>query len=394
MKKIFFTGHITFSNRGTEAILKSLCSIIDMNYKDISFIIPSDDPTRDKKLWGNDPNVEFVKISIPFYVRLWTQLTRFNFLQKFFIKFAPKLPRSYLELISSADYVFSVGGDMYTYEGRFPLWIYLSDQFAHKVCKKVYLVGATISEFPNKDHKYLLMEHFSGFEKILLRDSSSFHRLKNSYRAENIVLTADSAFSLEPKKSSFIDDIFNNNSDDEIYVGINVSPLLDRLGDTVNLKLALESLILSKPNYKFIFISHVFASGNNDLDYIKDLISSFSKVYKNIEVIDKQLSSQELKYAISKLNLLIAARTHATIAAYSSGVPVINIAYSDKAFGIALDMYGTDEYAIPFQDINPKKLSAKVNDILRNKENILNLSNSKVDNLKNLCKDNLSSLKL
>ena len=54
-------------------------------------------------------------------------------------------------------------------------------------------------------------------------------------------------------------------------------------------------------------------------------------------------SASELKGYISRCRLFIGARTHATIAAYSSCVPTLVVGYSVKAKGIAKDLFGTEE---------------------------------------------------
>lgn len=49
---------------------------------------------------------------------------------------------------------------------------------------------------------------------------------------------------------------------------------------------------------------------------------------------------------------MIAARTHASIAAYSQAVPTLVVGYSVKALGIATDLFGTsDNYVIPVQNL-------------------------------------------
>jgi colanic acid/amylovoran biosynthesis protein len=64
------------------------------------------------------------------------------------------------------------------------------------------------------------------------------------------------------------------------------------------------------------------------------------------------LNCSELKYIISKCRFLIAARTHASIAAYSTCVPTLVVGYSVKAKGIAKDIFGTDDnYVIPVQSL-------------------------------------------
>ena len=54
-------------------------------------------------------------------------------------------------------------------------------------------------------------------------------------------------------------------------------------------------------------------------------------------------SSIELKEFIGKCRFMIAARTHASIAAYSMAIPSIVIGYSVKSIGKAQDLFGTDE---------------------------------------------------
>ncbi len=70
------------------------------------------------------------------------------------------------------------------------------------------------------------------------------------------------------------------------------------------------------------------------------------------------MSCQKLKYVISKCRAFIGARTHATIAAYSSMVPTLVVGYSVKAKGIAQDIFGTwENYVLPVQTLsNPEEL--------------------------------------
>ena len=58
----------------------------------------------------------------------------------------------------------------------------------------------------------------------------------------------------------------------------------------------------------------------------------------------------QLKGFIARCRMFIGARTHATIAAYSSCVPTLVAGYSVKSIGIARELFGTDEnYVLPVQ---------------------------------------------
>ena len=60
----------------------------------------------------------------------------------------------------------------------------------------------------------------------------------------------------------------------------------------------------------------------------------------------------QLKDIISRCRIFVGARTHATIAAYSTCVPTLVVGYSVKARGIARDLFGTEEnYVIPVQSL-------------------------------------------
>ena len=69
-------------------------------------------------------------------------------------------------------------------------------------------------------------------------------------------------------------------------------------------------------------------------------------------------NAEELKGFIARCKYLVAARTHASIAAYSSKIPTLVVGYSIKAKGIAKDLFGTDEgYVVAVQSLK------KVNDL-------------------------------
>ena len=73
---------------------------------------------------------------------------------------------------------------------------------------------------------------------------------------------------------------------------------------------------------------------------------------------------------ISQCRFFIGARTHSSIAAYSSYVPTLVVGYSVKARGIARDLFGDEEkYVLPVQTITRKDdLLEKFGWILQNED--------------------------
>lgn len=69
-------------------------------------------------------------------------------------------------------------------------------------------------------------------------------------------------------------------------------------------------------------------------------------------MLDKAYSARQLKGYIRRCRAFIGARTHATIAAYSSCVPTLVLGYSVKSVNIALDLFGkTDGFVVPVSEL-------------------------------------------
>lgn len=86
-----------------------------------------------------------------------------------------------------------------------------------------------------------------------------------------------------------------------------------------------------------------------------------------------------MKYIISKLRFFVGARTHSTIAAYSTGVPTLAIAYSTKAKGIARDIFGTEEnYVVDIRNAKEDFLIDSFEYIIKNENYLRELLKGKM----------------
>lgn len=87
-------------------------------------------------------------------------------------------------------------------------------------------------------------------------------------------------------------------------------------------------------------IPHAVQNGNDDRDPLKELYAAFQGSGRVCLIKDQ--SASQLKSIIALCSSFIGARTHAVIAAYSSGVPTLALGYSVKAKGLAEDIFGVD----------------------------------------------------
>ena len=72
--------------------------------------------------------------------------------------------------------------------------------------------------------------------------------------------------------------------------------------------------------------------------------------------MDSDLNAAQIKQVISECRFFLGARTHATIAALSSVVPTVSIAYSAKAKGINQDLYGHQDAVLESAEVNQTSL--------------------------------------
>lgn len=55
---------------------------------------------------------------------------------------------------------------------------------------------------------------------------------------------------------------------------------------------------------------------------------------ERVRILEAPLGAMELKWILARLDWFAGARMHATIGAFSSGVPTLGLGYSDKAYGV------------------------------------------------------------
>ena len=115
-------------------------------------------------------------------------------------------------------------------------------------------------------------------------------------------------------------------------------------------------------------IPHVVKNNNDDRAALKTLYDLFANTGRVVMLED--CNCMELKGFIKRCRFVITARTHASIAAYSTCVPTLVAGYSIKSKGIATDIFGTyDNYVLPVQDLKSEEaLTDKFKWLMKNED--------------------------
>ena len=384
MKRVLLCQHGGSGNHGCEALVRTTYELIKTACPD-SFVTLYSYKTADDKKYLSDLPLRLEGFeSLPGKYSLYN--IAYNVKRRLGME-ASKLPLrfDFKQLVSESDLVIAIGGDNYCYNmGR---GYYPTDAFVRANAKKTVLFGCSLEP---DDLPRGLGEHLKKtFDAVTVRESISFDAVK-TFGVDSAVLVHDPAFLLPVKKAP----------EKQNAVGINLSPLALGLGNNdmiMSNYLTLVRYLLDNTDMKIYLVPHVVWKDNDDripLTLLKKAFDSEERV-----ILSDDAPASELKGLISSLRFFVGARTHATIAAYSTCVPTLVAGYSVKARGIARDLMGTEDgFVVPVQQMREKdELTSAFKKIMNDEKDIQNklksIMPSYTDNAKSasmLIKDLLS----
>lgn len=363
MKKYLLYGHGGSENHGCEALVRTTVSLLNTTKGNI--VLSSYGPEMDYKYHIDDIcqikqrgakkltskfNIDFLKAYVDLKIK-----KNFQALDDLYELNALG--------VKKGDVAVSIGGDNYCYD--ITQILEKENKLYQNGGLKTVLWGCSIeSELLENEQ---IAQDIKKFDLITARESISYEAIRQIN--PNTFLVCDSAFILEKKELPLPDEFENCD-----FVGINSSPMIEENENSVGIArenyCKLIEKILNDTDLKILLIPHVVWKQSDDRVVLQDLYDKYSdsgRIY-----LIKDCNCEELKGYISRCRFFIGARTHATIAAYSTGVPTLVVGYSVKSRGIARDLFGTDEnYVIPVQSLTDTYTLANAFEwMLYNEQNI------------------------
>ncbi len=390
MSKILFVGHATCKNRGCEAILRCSTNIISQYLPDVSFDIVANSETIQydfniARNWEVTPNF----LPRPFH--------RTKHLILPALKSRLGLSRGYPKDLYwqrnmhgyyfTADMVLAVGGDNFTesYGIETAVNCLRDVWYAQHIRKPTVIWAASIGPFNHEGLRDLAINIFKRATLITVRERWSEQYLKSLGISENVRLVSDPAFLLGRKRTERTtwESIFIS----KVTLGVGVSALKSKfLGVS---RATYEEIMAQFIDYvthscdaTILLIPHVMYQGNDDLLACNAVMRKIKRKNRVILAGNYNMQADELKEAIAQCNYFIGCRTHSTIAALSSFVPTIAIAYSKKALGIFEQVYGHADYIVDGSSITLDKLIEAFEEVRSHREKIVELLKKRVPELK------------
>lgn len=289
------------------------------------------------------------------------------------------LKRNYrlYKLFKDADCIMDIGqGDSFAdiYGAKRFAKIDKAHRIARLFRKPYIFLPQTIGPFQSATIREKAIKSLSQAALVMSRDRQSLDYVNELTSGKaNVKEYIDVAFFLPYKKIEF--------NKDEVHVGLNISGLLwnggytrdNQFGLKVDYQHVIRSIIsffISNKGVRLHLISHV-ASGlrNVESDYaaMYDLWREYHSEQMTLAPFFH--SPIEAKDYIAGLDFFMGARMHATIAAFSAGVPVLPMAYSRKFNGLFVDTLAYDHLADLKAD-DENTILTKVKDCFAQRESL------------------------
>lgn len=348
MKKIIMYFHGGSGNHGCEAIVRATCKLLN-NYKLSLYSFKKKEDYRyglneiteiiDDRRHINTRSLEYLIYKIKYKLSKDDQL---------YYKLIHK------HIYNSKDsvlYALSIGGDNYCYTGM-PERLAEYNKNLNKNGIKTILWGCSIE--PELLKIPAILEDLKQYSLIYARESITYNALCEFGLGNKTILLPDSAFVLDSEKVHLPIGFKENDT-----VGINISPLVKNSGK--NEKIVVDNYckliewIIYNTSMNIALIPHVIWEDSDDRVILNYLYDKYN-VSQRIVLIEDE-NCMRLKGYISHCRFFVGARTHSTIAAYSSNIPTLVMGYSVKARGIAQDLFGSYEnYVVSAQGLEDENM--------------------------------------
>ena len=350
-KETILYAHGSSYNHGCEAIVRSSCKLLDLRKE--KTLLYSNRIEGDLRYHLDDvitikPVCE-TPVDHNSMLGIWYRFRSHlhSDHRKYYYRYFGKMQYQYM--YDFGEIAISIGGDNYCYPSAID-GLAARNYWLNHYGFTTVLWGASLTpEFMTPD----IVEDLQRYKLIVVREETSLELLRKKGVKTEILCGPDPAFALDIEDTPWPD-----GKDHPNIIGINISPFVMELeadqGRGLKNYLKLIDWILNETECEIALIPHVVfpPDGSNDILIAEKILAHYPDNDRIIS-IDDQYNCCQIKSLISKCSFFVGARTHSTIAAYSTYVPTLVVGYSSKSVGIARDLFGTEKgYVCSVQELD------------------------------------------
>jgi polysaccharide pyruvyl transferase WcaK-like protein len=374
--KFLLVGNGSYMNRGCEAINQGTVTILDAAF--------GEDTTYDILTFGSEEDISIQRANEKNkrinYIRLTKSKKLFTMeYARSWLNRKLKIPLDWcLYEFPEGDYAaaLEVGGDNYSFDYSYP-WNFLRlDKGILDRGMKLVHWGSSIGPF-SKDPSFerKMMDNLKKYLAVYVRETRTRKYLEEQ-GLTNLVLMADPAFVMTPEEVPGL-------ALPEKFIGLNFSRYTARRATKGNYEAwagccaEATRIVHERTGLPVVLVPHVFGQNDQgrfdsqDRLFLKE-VASKTGMGQNVTVITPELGARQLKSIISKAQVFAGARTHSTIAALSTCVPTLSLAYSVKAWGINEDIFGHTDFCFGVEKLpsDTSLLAGKIVPLLEKRDEI------------------------
>lgn len=386
MPTIYFAGQTDFGNRGCEALIRSSVKTIRQHMPNARFLVPTNNSRQDAAQWADahKHNVSFVDAEpVHSAIRWWGRARRiWRRLEG--MPPAYRVTAATQDALMRSDVLIMTGGDIISLDYGLESLYYWARicEIAMDAGKPAVLWAGSVGPFTKNPSAEARMTLFlKRFSLITVRETASLAYLQK-LGINNVRLVADPAFALDFEPAPAVaPSILASN---QPILGFNVSPLIRKFRETIEHKDALDHEVaaflietLRQQSLNVLLIPHVDpldgSDDNSDSSYMAGILSSVRSAgfgADRIDMLPRTFNTAQLKDVIRRCTYFMGARTHATVAALSQGIPTTSIAYSVKAKGINHDLFGHLRYVLDTPAVSHATLRAHLMALMNEADDI------------------------
>lgn len=368
--RITIIGSAISGNKGASAMLEAAIQTLGGRLEDPHFTLLSMYPVEDAAQ-NHYPNLEIVAAN-PRQLGVSINALALAYRVLPFLRTTLRKRSRAIRAIAEADVLLDQGGITFT-DGRekFLLYNVASILPALNTGTPVFKCAQAVGPFRNPVNRRAAKIFLPKARTIVTRGRIT-HEFAQELGLENIVAGADYAFSLDlsgDEEAAVAKHLDLSFFDGDI-VGVCPSVVLQkkvdaRGGDYVG---QIASFIehVRAQGKRVLLIPHSVRTGtdkthNNDLPLCRE-IHAHLRLGDDLLFVDRELSSQQLRYLIGRCDLFLASRFHAMVSSLAMSVPTLVIGWSHK-YREVLEMFDLEEWAFGHDKLTSEYLERRFSEL-------------------------------
>lgn len=374
MKHIVIIGSALSGNKGAAAMLESSIQTLDDGNTEFTLLSMYPRADEEQNTYRNLNIVDASPLKLGVVINLLALLHRLVAPARGYIE--SKSPA--VKAIVQADVLLDQGGITFV-DGRekFLLYNVASILPALNLKTPVVKCAQALGPFNNPINRFVAGLYLPKMAAIVSRGRIT-HEYLQTLKLDNVTAGADYAFSLKLTDDEKV--TAEKQFDAKVLkgkkvVGISPSVVMQKKVDASGGDYAREVIdfidFALEEGYAVILVphsvrSHTDKTHNNDMPLCKSIHDQIT-TKESVLFIDKELSSQELRYWIGQCDYFIASRFHAMVSSLAMSVPTLVIGWSHK-YREVLEMFELEEWAFGQDKLSQEHLRIEFSRLVKNEK--------------------------